>query len=425
MRTASRPIASLGWRTVVSAGACSSPARIPSNPVTRRRRAPHTRRCPAAPRPELAQWRGRRMPPAKVLPTRFDQLYLTKFYRGGTAMSSPSHPGSVWLRGARIAAAALAGTLALSSCGGDDQPTEQSGGSGGTSATLGFSGWSIAYLPTAIAIDRLAEQGFEVEAVALGGNPNQLQAFAQGEVDIAAIAQVMDLMDQGLPAKFFLAGNTNEFVMVSRAEFPDCESLDGKVVGIQSEASFVGQLAVQWFANECPAAAPQITVVEGSENRLAALLQGQMDASPIDLQDWTLLNAERPGEFVIVEDFTTTLPIMRGAFAATPEWLEANPELATAWVATHLEVYRDVYADPSILVDKAAELLPEVDPDLLPAVVDAFVSAESWPVDGGLGEDDVQSTIDFFDADGEAYTSVTPEGAVDLTYLDAANQAQG
>ncbi len=340
-------------------------------------------------------------------------------------MSSPSHPGSVWLRGARIAAAALAGTLALSSCGGDDQPTEQSGGSGGTSATLGFSGWSIAYLPTAIAIDRLAEQGFEVEAVALGGNPNQLQAFAQGEVDIAAIAQVMDLMDQGLPAKFFLAGNTNEFVMVSRAEFPDCESLDGKVVGIQSEASFVGQLAVQWFANECPAAAPQITVVEGSENRLAALLQGQMDASPIDLQDWTLLNAERPGEFVIVEDFTTTLPIMRGAFAATPEWLEANPELATAWVATHLEVYRDVYADPSILVDKAAELLPEVDPDLLPAVVDAFVSAESWPVDGGLGEDDVQSTIDFFDADGEAYTSVTPEGAVDLTYLDAANQAQG
>ncbi|OSH00945.1 hypothetical protein LMG10734_1674 [Bifidobacterium adolescentis] len=34
MRAASRPMSSMGWRTVVSCGSISRPARIPSNPVT-------------------------------------------------------------------------------------------------------------------------------------------------------------------------------------------------------------------------------------------------------------------------------------------------------------------------------------------------------------------------------------------------------
>ncbi|MFT4028903.1 MAG: hypothetical protein QM675_03420 [Protaetiibacter sp.] len=323
----------------------------------------------------------------------------------------------------RLAAVGLVGTLALAACTTEPEAPATDGGT--TSATLGFSGWSVAYLPTAIAIDRLAEQGFDIEPVALGGNPNQLQAFAQGEVDIAAIAQVMDLVDQGLEADFFLAGNSNEFVMVARADYPDCASLDGRVVGIQSEASFVGQLAIQWFAEECPEASPAITVVEGSENRLAALLQNQMDASPIDLQDWTLLNAERPGEFEIVENFAETLPIMRGAFSASTEWLDANPALAEAWVTTHLAVYRDIYDDPSLLIAKAEELLPEVDAELLPDIIAAFIEAEVWPVDGGLTDDDVAATIAFFNGDGEPFTTITgPSDVVDRRYLDAALESQ-
>lgn len=316
-----------------------------------------------------------------------------------------------------VAAALATVVLAAAACtdSGDPEPS-----GGGTSASFGFSGWSVGYLPTAIAIDRLADQGFQIEPVELGGNPNQLQAAAQGEIDITAIAQQMDAVDQGVPLRFFLGGNSNEFVMVSRADLPTCESLAGRTVGIQSESSFVGQLAIQWQAQTCPTAEPEFTVIEGSENRLAALLQGQLDASPLDLQDWTLLEAERPGEFAITEDFTETHPILRAVFGASPDWLTDHEQLATAWIETHLDVYQEIYADPAILEQAATELLPELDPAAVPDIVAAFVEAQVWPADGGLQDADVQATIDFFNADGEAYQNISsPADIVDRSYLDA------
>src|SRR5690606_23001075 len=213
-------------------------------------------------------------------------------------------------------------------------------------AVFGFSGWSVGYLPTAIAIERLNAMGHQIEAVELGGNANQLQAAATGDIDITALAQVMDAIDLGFDTKFFQAANTNEFIMVARAEYDTCESLDGRRVGIQSVASFVGQLALQWFAATCPEAEPDLLVIEGSENRLAALLAGQLDASPVDLQDWTLLDRERPGEFVITEDFTQSMPILRAAFAAPPDFIAANEQLIADWIRVHLDVYGEIYENP-------------------------------------------------------------------------------
>ena len=150
--------------------------------------------------------------------------------------------------------------------------------------------------------------------------------------------------------------------MVSRAEYPDCASLDGKLVGIQSVSSFVGQLAIQWFAAECPDAKPNLTVIEGSENRLAALLANQLDASPVDLQDWTMLDRAKPGAFVVSGDYTKTMPILRAAFAASRSFITENPELIRDWVKVHLDVYAEIYDNPQVLVDKGKELLGEIDP---------------------------------------------------------------
>ncbi|MEQ8444405.1 MAG: ABC transporter substrate-binding protein [Pelagibacterium sp.] len=287
-------------------------------------------------------------------------------------------------------------------------------------ATFGFSGWAVGYLPTAIAIDRLNEMGHEVDAVELGGNNNQLQAAATGNVDITAIAQVMDAIDQGFDTRFFLAGNSNEFLLVARSGLDSCESLEGQALGIHSVGSFVGQLALQWLAATCPETNANITVIEGSDNRLAALVAGQLDASVIDLQDWALLQQAMPGAFEVTSDYTKTLPIMRAAFAAPPAFIEANPELIEDWITVHLDVYQEIYENPQLLVEKGLEVLGEIDPEVLPQIVDAFVAAEIWPVDGGPTDASVQATIDFFDNDGEPFETISaPADVVDRTILDA------
>lgn len=286
-------------------------------------------------------------------------------------------------------------------------------------AVFGFSGWSVGYLPTAIAIDRLTGMGYEIEVAELGGNSNQLQAAATGAVQITAIAQVMDAIDQGLDSRFFMEANTNEFLLVSSKDLATCASLDGHSVGIQSTGSFVGQLVIQWLAAECPEAKPNITIIEGSDNRLAALLAGQLDSSVVDLQDWTLLDRERPGAFTATADYTQTLPIMRAAFAAPKSFIAEKPELIEDWIRVHLDVYRESYENPELLVEKGRELLGEIDPEALPAIVDAFLAAKVWPVDGGLTDEGVMETIAFFNNDGEPFANITSAAdVVDRTLLD-------
>ncbi|UUP15922.1 ABC transporter substrate-binding protein [Nitratireductor thuwali] len=288
-----------------------------------------------------------------------------------------------------------------------------------TKAVFGFSGWSVGYLPTAVALDRLKDMGYEIEAVELGGNSNQLQAAATGAIDISAIAQILDAMDQGLDSKFFLAGNSNEFLLVARTGISTCEDLDGKSLGIHSVGSFVGQLALQHLAANCPDAEPKITVIEGSENRLAALIAGQLDSSVVDLQDWTLLNEKLPGQFQVTQDFTSTMPIMRAAFAAKTEFLSSHPELVRDWIEVHLDVYNELYENPQLLIDKGEALLDEIDPEVLPKLVQAFVDARIWPVDGGLSAASVQKTIDFFNNDGEPFETISkPADVVDRSVLD-------
>jgi ABC-type nitrate/sulfonate/bicarbonate transport system substrate-binding protein len=286
-------------------------------------------------------------------------------------------------------------------------------------AVFGFSGWAVGYLPTAIAIERLEEMGYDIEVVELGGNSNQLQAAATGAVQITAIAQVMDAIDQGLDSRFFMEANTNEFLLVSKAELTSCESLDGHSVGIQSTGSFVGQLAIQWLEQTCPDARPNLTVIEGSDNRLAALLAGQLDSSVVDLQDWTLLQRARPGEFTVTGDFTKMMPIMRAAFAAPRSFIADNPQLIEDWIRVHLDVYRQTYENPDSLVEKGKELLGEIDPEALPDIVQAFVAAQVWPADGGLSNQGVMDTVNFFNNDGEPFVNIkTPADIADRTLLD-------
>jgi len=287
-------------------------------------------------------------------------------------------------------------------------------------AVFGFSGWSVGYLPTAIAIERLNQMGYEIETVELGGNSNQLMAAATRDIDITAIAQVMDVIDQGLDSQFFQAANTNEFVMVARAGYGACASLDGRPVGISSVSSFDGQLAIQWLAATCPDAEPRLMLVEGSENRLAGLLAGQIDASPIDLQDWTLLNLERPGEFVVAEDLTKSMPILRAAFAAPRSFIADNEQLIEDWIRVHLQVYTEIYDNRQILIDAGIELLGQIDAAALPSIVDSFVEAAIWPIEGNLTDESVQATIDFFNNDGEPFERISaPADVVNRTMLDA------
>ena len=294
------------------------------------------------------------------------------------------------------------------------------------SARVGIGGWSIAYVPTAIVIDRMNEMGYEIEAIETSGTSAQMQAATQGELDITSVsaAATITAIDAGLESKFFLTRNINEFVFVAKSEFESCESLDGQRVAIHAQTDITGLLTLNWFEDNCPDANPNIQIVEGSENRLAGLLQDQLDASPVDIGDAIQLERERPGEFTVLAAFVDEFPVLQGVYAANPSWMSENEQLIQDFISLHLEVLDEFYADPTSILPKAEELLPEIDPEVLGLLAEEYAEQEIFPADGDLQEEETQYTIDFFAEAGEFQNVGGFDDIADRSFLDAVLSAQ-
>ena len=266
------------------------------------------------------------------------------------------------------------------------------------SARIGRGSLSIAYVPSEMAFERLMEMGYELEITEFSSTSTQVQAAAEDAFDISTITAAANVpaLDAGLDFEFFMSRNLNEFVLVARSDLTTCESLDGQRLAVHSPTDITGLLTANWLEENCPDAEPDVQIVEGSENRLAGLLQDQLDASPLDIQDTQLLLAERPDDFHVLANWVTEFPLLGGVYAAPPQWLADNEEFVKDFIRVHLEVWDEIYANPDLLVQEAIERLPQADPEILEAVAMEYLEFEVFPPDGDLSEELVDQTLSFF-----------------------------
>jgi ABC-type nitrate/sulfonate/bicarbonate transport system substrate-binding protein len=263
--------------------------------------------------------------------------------------------------------------------------------------------------------------GYEFELVEFESPETQTQALATGDIDVgtAGPATVFAAAEQELDLKIFLGYQNNAFVLVTKKALGTCESLEGQRVGVHSLESTTYALLLTYIQEECPDTKPNILVVPGSENRLNGLLQDQLDAAPVDLQSVVQLFDARPDDFAIVGSFSE-LPVIGGVFYATPDWLSENEPLVLDFISVYLQTVEDAYADPNILVEKGKTYLSAVEPELLPDVVAAWLDAKVFDPTGGLTDEQLQFTYDFF-AELTPYANVTgPQDVTDRSYLDKA-----
>ncbi len=287
-------------------------------------------------------------------------------------------------------------------------PTDAAGTPKTGSLNFALSGPSLIYVPTLVTLTRLGELGYTVDIIETGSNSVMMQAAVDGLVHMVSptVAAQMAAIDAGWEAKWILQRSFNEFVLVAKTEFATCDSLAGQVLAIHAETDTTGLLAKDWITENCTAGTtPELQLVPGSENRLVGLLQNQLAASPLELQDWQNLEAERPGEFHIIANWVEEKPLVAGVYAVDPEWLADNEEMAKDFIRIHLEVWEELAGDEALLLETAKEYLPEADPEILAGVVHDYLELGIYPVGGGLDLTKVQTSLDFFSGVGE-FTNV-------------------
>lgn len=293
--------------------------------------------------------------------------------------------------------------------------------------TVGFTSIGISSVPLLAAIDDLRDQGYEIDTPELAESELVTEGVAQGEFQFGSGANNSTLaaIAQGADIRWVVDRTLNEWQVYARDPIASCEDVVGSRVAIHSPGSVSGAMLRDWINNNCSedvAASYEPLIIEGSQNRLAALLADQIDTSPVEFGDALILEEE--GGFSRVVSFSRDLPELHPTSVyGNAGWMAEHEDATVALIKALLEQYRRINSEDGYLMELFQEYLPEeAAGENAEAIANAYVEAGIFPDDGGLDEEAVQYTIDFFGPDGTGAIEedLSPDQVADLSYLQTA-----
>jgi ABC-type nitrate/sulfonate/bicarbonate transport system substrate-binding protein len=279
---------------------------------------------------------------------------------------------------------------------------------------------SLYDMPAVLTHERLNSNGWNVKSVEFTRTDLNVQALAQGTIQIAN-SQVMDPVrasQKGAKLAFLMENNGGEFVMIAKNEIKDCKDTEGKRFAIHGEAATTSLAAKLWLLNDCKVK-PNIMVIPGGENRIVAIQNNQIDATLVQLGDWLNLDAKTPGKYHIIQT-GNLFNISGSSFWANVDWLRKNEDVAVAYLAELLKSFRMVHANPKILEPIIAKHLPDTPKNIIaPAIKGYLEVVRAWPQNGG-DTSILDDTVKFFTDNGELKTAVNTKELVDSKILAGA-----
>lgn len=285
------------------------------------------------------------------------------------------------------------------------------------------SGDSFSRLPARVTETRLNGEGWKIETVRLKGTDLIVEAVSSGIVQLAR-SQILDVLravQKGAKISLILEERPGEFILIARKGITKCSDLNGKTYAIHSTSSPYAVTSAKWMADQCGAKTKNL-VIAGGENRVVALMNGQIDATFVQLSDWINLNHQRPGEFPIVMKFSEELEgLMGGVIYTHIPWLEKQRELAATYLAEVLLDIRKVATDPKPLEEVAKRYQTEEEFKTFPQTYEAYMrDLGGLPQNGGLTRERVRSSIDLFTGLNLIKPGLTVEQVANLSILDGA-----
>ncbi|HYY88137.1 MAG TPA: ABC transporter substrate-binding protein, partial [Chloroflexota bacterium] len=262
-----------------------------------------------------------------------------------------------------------------------------------------------AYLPTYIAMDAMKKAGYNVvEPVTFKSDVLAIQALATNETQLmtGALPATAGAVDKGLPIKVIATRANNAWSLVANKDITDCKQLDGKSVGIFSEAGVSTAYLKIYLQQNCPDAQPNYLIIADSPLRRQALEAGQLVATPLEPGDATDIVAKNGDKFHVLANFSQTMPdIGRDIITTNTSMLNEHPTIVRAFLKSYLQAIRSIYDNP--------DSVPQLDTQHLQlgetarGVAKFFTDNKMWCANGGLGDDNIRHSLDVF---GKQYTFV-------------------
>lgn len=269
---------------------------------------------------------------------------------------------------------------------------------------VAFTSIGLSSAPFLAALDALRGQGYTIETPELAESELVTQGVASGDFAFGSGANnsTMTAVAKGANLKLVVARVNNEWTLYARNDITSCAGLAGKRLAIHSEGAVSTAMVKNYISTVCPGTEPNYVVIPGSPNRLAALLADQIDASPLELTDSITVDAQASDRFHLLASFANDLPnLQTTSIYVNGDFAARNPGTVLAVVKAVLEQFRKIDGNPDYLKEVAQKYAGSaIDPNTIDAAAKKYVELKMFPVNGGLTEENLRYTAEFFGPNG-------------------------
>jgi NitT/TauT family transport system substrate-binding protein len=287
---------------------------------------------------------------------------------------------------------------------------------------------SIENLELLIALDRAKDRGVDYELTAFSKEELAIQAIINQQMDIGVGTPYAVIQKSKIPLRIFYQLTKAVFFPVVANEYKTWKDLDGQPFtfhGRGSGTEAIGNI----IAKREGIKFGQRSYVPGSENRIIAMMNGQIKATIVDLSNKNLLMSKAGDKFHVLPSVDD--PVTDEALFADLTWLKDNKDTVDILMEELVRTRKEMIADPSImekerekrnlLSDLPKEILAEVNPYFKEAVAGGQFDPE-----GGLNA--AKADFDFYVEAGQMQgpaDSLKVEDYWDLEPLKAALKKVG
>lgn len=294
--------------------------------------------------------------------------------------------------------------------------------------SIAFTNAGISSAPMMAALDALNQKGYKIDMPIIESSELVVQAVASGQFagGSGANNSAMAAIEKGADMRLTIARVKNEWSVYAKNDIKDCAGLDGRKLAIHSEGAVSTAMLKNWIKTKCPQAKPNYVVIAGSDNRLAAMLANQIEASPMELGDAVTLDLKAADRYHLIANFGADLPDLQAtAVYFTTKWMAENPGSVLAVVQSMLETYRKVDGNPTYLKEISQKFVPNaINKDTVDAATKKYTDLKMFPTDGGITDANLAYTAKFFgpapDGTGATQKLMAVSSFADVTFLKLA-----
>lgn len=238
---------------------------------------------------------------------------------------------------------------------------------------------SVETLCFLVALDRAKDRGLDYEMTAFAKEQLAIQAVMGGQMDIAVGTPYAIIQKSKVPIRNFFQLSKLVFFPVADKKYKTWQDLDGEPFtfharGTGTEA--IGDIIIKREGITLG----QRSYVPGSENRIIGMMNGQINATIVDLSNKNILMAKAGDRFHVLPGISD--PASDEVLFADLDWLKENEESVAILVEELLRTWQEMTKDPTIIEKERAarNLLSDLPKELLAEVDAYYVEA----VEGGL-----------------------------------------